>query len=317
MPDPTTFQPLLMFGFERSGTTLLSMMMGAHPDLAVPLSTTGLWYRYYAELGSYGPLAERDNVRRLAESLLNEERIKLWDVDLQADEVVAGFDPRGFSDVVARFHRLYALKKGKSYWASMDISTLKNMDTANVWFPDARFIHIVRDGRDVALSHETYLYGTRNTLDCAQSWASAVTTNLKMGAMIASDRYCVVKYEDLVNDSERVLRNICEFIGLTYDPQMLTYYDMVEAKIPKSKRSLWPELGSPPNDSKAYQWKAAMSEAKRVVFEREAGSLLRRLGYETYLNVPKTPASYFYEVWCLLNRGSRLSRRARTIGRSR
>src|SRR3990172_4414 len=96
--------PVFLFGYERSGTTLLSMMVGAHPHIAVPLSTTGLWYRYGRLLDHYDQLRTAQSVERLVEDLLQEERIRLWDVELSLDAVLEGLAPCSYPTVIARFH---------------------------------------------------------------------------------------------------------------------------------------------------------------------------------------------------------------------
>ena len=63
----TTIAPFFMFGFERSGTTLLSMIVGAHPDIAVPLSVTGMWFRYGAKLDTYNNLETHEDVERIVD----------------------------------------------------------------------------------------------------------------------------------------------------------------------------------------------------------------------------------------------------------
>ena len=94
--------PLFMFGFERSGTTLLSMMVGAHPEIAVPLTVTGLWYRYAVRLAAYHDLATQEDLERLVTDLLAEERISLWDVTLKPGEILEHLPPGSYAAVVER-----------------------------------------------------------------------------------------------------------------------------------------------------------------------------------------------------------------------
>ena len=305
---------LFMFGFERSGTTLLSMMVGAHPEIAVPLTVNGLWYRYEGMLDHYQYLSQSQHVERLVADLLAEERIRLWDVTLTVEEVLSGPTITNFAMTVARFHELYAEKKGKRLWGNLDIATLEAMDQANRWFPDARFIHIVRDGRDVALSHETMPYGAATTLDCAEAWNSRVKLNLKMGAMLNPKRYLVIRYEDLVLKTEPTLRRICDFFEVEYSSSMLNYQTMVQEKIPIDRRWLWPLLDKPPIRSKAYSWQSKMGTTKRIVFEGTANSLLKELGYDAFDIVPKRASAYALELWQFLCRGRRLLRLAEKFG---
>lgn len=306
--------PVFMFGFERSGTTLLSMIVGAHPDIAVPFSVTGMWYRYWDRIADYGHLRTRDDLVRMVADLLGEERIQLWDARFSRDEILADLEPGSFAAVVDRFHSAYARAKGKAHWANLDIATLDRMDSAHAWFPRARFIHIVRDGRDIALSHETMPYGAANVLEAAEAWSHRLQVNLKMGAILGPARYLVVRYEDLVLDTEPTLRRMCEFMGVPYAEQMMKYTEMVEEKVPEDRRWLWPALDKPPVKDNAYRWKSRMGDAKRIVFEGAGREMLAELGYEVYESVPKRPAAYALELWCLLNRGGRFARLARRFG---
>ena len=303
-----------MFGFERSGTTLLSMMMGAHPQLAVPLTVTGLWYSYGQRLDDYNDLQTDRDVERLVGDLLKEERISLWDEPLSREDIMEVLENRSFPSVVQAFHIAYASKKSKPLWANLDIATLDEMDTAYQWFPNARFIHIVRDGRDVALSHETMPFGSSNTLDCARSWNRRLTINQKMGRILKSSQYKTIRFEDLVNESESTLTELCEFIGVEYSPRMLEYGDMVAGKIPENRRWLWPELDKKPQSSKCYGWKTKMAEKKRIVFEGHAGKVLSNLGYEIYENTPKMLSAYLYELWCYVGTQGRYRRLGRKLG---
>lgn len=309
--------PIFLFGFERSGTTLLSMMAGAHPELAVPLTVTGLWYRYARLAEDYGDLRDPSNLARLIADLLAEERIRLWDVPLTTDEVLDGWSATSFADVVARFHALYAARHGKPRWGNLDIATLDDMDIANRWFPDAKFVHIVRDGRDVALSHETMPYGASNVLECALTWDRRLRTNMKMGAILGPARYRVIRYEDLVVEPEPTLEAMCEFMGLGFSEAMLDYPRMVDEKIPPHRRWLWPAIDKAPDRSKVFGWKHRMSSAKRLVFEAEAGDLLREFGYETLGSVPKSARRYALETWYFLGRGGRLKRLSSWLGVAR
>ncbi len=136
--------PLFLFGYDRSGTTLLSMVIGAHRDIAVPFSATGLWYRYADRLEEFNDLATAADRHRLVGALLAEERIALWNVGLAEADIRYDAETAGYGDIVAAFHAAYARKQGKSRWGNIDISTLDELARVNRWFPDARFIHIVR-----------------------------------------------------------------------------------------------------------------------------------------------------------------------------
>lgn len=314
-PAEAAGTPTFLFGMERSGTTLLSMMIGAHPLVAVPLATTGLWVDFARRLESdFNGLASRVDVVRLVDALLKHERIGLWDAEVDREVLLDDLPLRNYGEVVARFHAGYARAKGKPHWASVDIATLDSMDLVNGWFRGARFLHIVRDGRDVALSHQTMPYGAGNIAECARAWASRTTTNAKMGRIIGPSRYMTVRFEDLVLDTRTTLGRICDFIGVVYDERMLRYDEMVEGKIPANRRWLWPAISRPPQKSKVGQWRQRMTRSQRIVFESIANQVLKEWGYDAYDLVPKSARAYLLELWYFLIQGGRLRRLRRRLG---
>jgi hypothetical protein len=307
--------PIFMFGMERSGTTLLSMMIGAHPRIAVPLATTGLWVDFAECLeDDFNGLATRDDVVRLVDALRAHERIRLWDAELDRESLLEDLPLADYGAIVARFHATYAQSKGKSLWANVDIATFENMDLVNTWFADARFLHIIRDGRDVALSHQTMPYGAGNIAECARAWVSRTTTNEKMGRILGPSRYMTIRFEDLVLDTRATLQRVCGFIGVPFDERMLRYGEMVAEKIPENRRWLWPAISRPPQQSKIGQWRLRMTHSQRIVFEGIANRTLKHWGYEAYNEVPKSIMAYVLELWYFLIQGGRLRRLRRWLG---
>jgi hypothetical protein len=308
------FGPTFLFGMERSGTTLLSMMVGAHPQIAVPLATTGLWIDFAERLGDFNDLATRADVARLVDAIHGHERIRLWDAELQREALLADLPPGDYGAVVARFHAEYARAKGKPYWANVDIATFENMDLVNSWFADARFLHIIRDGRDVALSHQTMPYGAGNIAECARAWVNRTATSVKMGRILGPARYMTVRFEDLVLDTRPSLERMCDFFGVAFDEGMLRYGEMVDAKIPENRRWLWPSIARPPQESKVGQWRRRMSRTQRIVFEGIANETLKAWGYDAYAAIPKSAAAYLLDLWYYLAQGGRLRRLRRRLG---
>lgn len=276
--------PLFVVGFQRSGTTLLRLMLNAHPEIAIPHDSGELWFDYRDKSdGAYGGLASPDLAKRMIEDLLAEPRIKAWQAVLPLGELLAEPLPECFPDVMRRFHEVYARTQGKRFWGDKNTGTLVALDVLNREFPDCRIVHLVRDGRDCALSHASkeYIYGYENVLRAAVEWREQTSLCRKMGAMLPRDRFLELRYEDLILAPEAELRKVCAFLGVGYAPQMLDYHRQVDENVPAEKRGLWPLLDKPPVASNVFKWKAAMSRGDRAVFERNAGDLLKALGYET------------------------------------
>jgi len=283
LSDPRP-RPLFIVGFQRSGTTLLRLMLNAHPEIAIPHDSAELWFDYREKsVSQYDGLSDAHQVTRMVDDLLAEPRIKAWQTPLPRDQLLAEPRPDTFPALMRRFHEVFAHVHGKRLWGDKNTGTLVALDVLNREFPDSRIIHLLRDGRDCALSHmsKEYVYGYENVLRAAVEWREQTSLCHKMGAMLPADRFLESRYEDLILTPEAELRRICEFLGVAYSPQMMRYHEYVNENVPAEKRGLWPLLNQPPLASNVFKWKTDMHPKDRAVFERNAGGLLRELGYET------------------------------------
>lgn len=300
-------RPLFIVGFQRSGTTLLRAMLDSHPDVAIPLDTVGLWARYEDRLDAYGSLADEVQVRRLVGDILEEERLKLWEEPLAVDEVLSQRRRPGYPGIVEAFYLAYAARKGKSRWGDKDPGNMRRLDRVLRWFPDAKIVHIIRDGRDACLSHLRQSFGHSELLPCAVDWREEVWWVRNIGRILGSDSYFELRYEDLVEDTETVLRDLCDFLELPYSESLRSYHERRDEMVPESKRELWPLLAEPPRRDNLERWRTEMSEGRRVCFEKRAGDLLADMGYATLEGRPS--GAYLSELGALLGSSFRALRR--------
>jgi hypothetical protein len=287
-------------GFQRSGTTLLRLMLDSHPRVAIPLDTTGLWARYEKRLGEFGSLTTTETRRRLIESILADERIRLWETPLSVDEIVNSSNLPGYPGVIDGFYRAYSRARGKSRWGDKDPGNMGRLDQVLRWFPDAKIIHIVRDGRDACMSLIRQEFGGEDLLQCAEAWREQVWWVRRIGRILGESRYFEIRYEDLVEEPERTLRLLVAFLDLEWSPEMLEYHRRVDDAVPGEKRHIWPLLDQPPQKSARFRWKREMSGGARICFEKRAGSVLRESGYETLPGV--VSGAYMAELGFTLRR---------------
>lgn len=276
-----TWPPFFIVGFQRSGTTLLRLMLDSHPHVAIPLDTTGLWARFEQRLDEFGSLAEVESQRRLVESILSDERLRLWETPLAVDAVINASRLPGYPGVIEGFHLAYARAKGKSCWGNKDLVNMVHLGSVLRWFPDARIVHIVRDGRDACMSLLKQEFGGDDLLRCAESWREQVWWVRQIGGILGGSQYFELRYEDLVKEPEQALRPLATFLGIDWSPDMLEYHRRVDEAVPSEKRHIWPLLDQPPQQSARYRWKRDMSPGARICFEKRASRVLRESGYET------------------------------------
>ncbi len=261
---------VVVLGVSRSGTTLLKAMLDANSQLAIPSESyfiPQLWDRH-------GEHPERE---AFVEDLRRLPKIREWGVD--PAEVARRLPERpSFSEAIQAIYRCYADSKGKPRFGEKTPLYMQHLDVLERAFPDAAYVHIVRDGRDAALSMLAMKRRPRFNLarprglgDFACAWRTEVLAARRFGG---SHRYLELRYEDLVAEPEARLREVCEFLELEYEPAMLEYHrrdDPVDADHPR--------LAQPPvRDVRA--WRQEMRPQDAELFEAIAGDLLAELGYE-------------------------------------
>ena len=281
-------------GFGRSGTTLLRLMLDAHPDLAIPPETSFV-PRLIRACEADGASAES-----VHELLLAQRR---WpDMELDSDEVLArwrALDELDPGDVLRALFGLYAEKHGKPRWGEKTPTHYRKIVAISSALPEARFVHMIRDGRDAVMSLAKVppSIRARTTTDVAElgeRWASAIRRTRRQGRKV--EHYLEVHFEDLITDAEAQLRRVCEFIELDFDPAMLEYHEQSADRLKELERPLPPKEGiedstaadrvgvfeltaEPPKEDRIAVWRREMDPADVTRFEAVAGRVLKRLGY--------------------------------------
>lgn len=281
-------------GVGRSGTTLLRMMLDAHPALAIPPETI------FVEAGK---AFERTGAIAAAGEMVRDE---LWpDYNLPAGEFIRRVErrrPAGFGDVLRTFFEFYAETRGKPRWGNKSPFHVVIMPEVCEVLPEARFVHIVRDGRDVALSTIPLWFGPDTPAEAARSWSGMLESARAQAARLPF--YTEVRYEDLVTDPVPTLRRLCEFLELEWDPAMLDYHRDAAARIASESPPVFHEgrsvsseeragihalLAAPPRRDRIGGWRREMSDADLRDFERIAGDTLERFGYERAADGSRRP----------------------------
>jgi hypothetical protein len=276
----------------RSGTTLLRMMLDAHPRMAVPFETHFVPELIEAVDAGGGPEGALD--------VLHGHR-RWGDFHLDRDallERLRSHDPLTSGDAVRSFYTLYAETQGKTRWGDKTPEYVEFMRPISRAVAEARFVHVIRDGRDVALSRIKWRQErsgkTPPVRRMARRWKEAITVARKQARRVP--HYLEVRYEDLVAEPEPTLRRICEFTELEFDSAMLDYHEGAAERMQEIDRTLpgtsdRVELDAsqrlakhematkPPARDRIFAWRRDMTDPDRAEFEAVAGELLADLDY--------------------------------------
>lgn len=282
-------------GVPRSGTTLLRLMLDAHPEMAIPPET--YFVPNLIEACANGASPED------AHALMIEHR-RFPDLSIDPGELLAALKaaaPLEPGDGVRAVFGLYARGRGRARWGDKTPAYLTSMDQIAEALPEARFVHIVRDGRDVALSilampePDRPMRAPADAATVAKRWRKRIE-KARAFAPSVPGRYTEVRYEDLVADPEPELREICELIELDLDPAMLAHHEQAGRGLGEMGRTLPAREGhaeqspearlqphalatKPPTSERVEVWRSKMAAADVAAFEDVAGDLLADLGY--------------------------------------
>lgn len=270
--------PFFIIGIGRSGTTLLRLMFHNHPNIAVPYESHFIT-DYYNNLEAYGDLSNEGNLDKLLSDILQEYLLTQWDHEFDAQRIKAAINGNSLESIFNAIYGDYAKGKGKTRWADKS-DYLDRMHMIIKIFPKAKFIHIIRDGRDVANSVLKLPWGPKDLIGAAEWWNEYIRLARCVGAVLGEDTYTEVRYEDLVEAPEKELRRLCEFVGEKFEDSMLNYHQSSSVAIPESRKAQHHNSGEPPKKSRTYAWKKEMSDTHVDMFSDYAKHSLKSLGYE-------------------------------------
>jgi hypothetical protein len=283
--------PLIVLGVRRSGTTLLRVMLDRSPVLAVPDESYFVPQLARRHRGTVDVASFVEDLRRLP---------TLVEWGLSPDAVGRRLRPGMTSgEAIAAVFETCAAERGKLRWGDKTPLYMQHLRLLESLFPAAQFVHLIRDGRDAALSFLSVPEGImtegwghpRDAEGFACQWATEVRAARALGARVGPGRYCEVRYEVFVEEPDAELRRICSFAGLEYDAAMLGYVGQTDSALKEHQQ----RLNEPPRVG-VRNWRSEMSPDDVAAFEAVAGDLLDELGYDVATRGHDRPRLAAYEA---------------------
>ena len=281
MANPYVF----IVGCPRSGTTLLLRIVDVHPQIAI-MRESGWIARLFEPRKGLTPQGFATS--QLMSVLLKEPKFTRLQVGSeQLDALLGTSEPVSYADFVARVFDLYGQRRGKALVGNKTPGFVRRLCTLHALWPAARFVHLIRDGRDVCLSMADWAKANQKPPGVFATWKddSVSTTALwwdlnvrlgrRAGSSLGPELYYEIRYESLVRNPAEECARLCAFLGLPYDDAMLRFHEgrtktdpALDAK--RAWRPLTPGL---------RDWRSQMAAEDVERFEAAAGELLDELGY--------------------------------------
>lgn len=267
--------PVFVVGFPRSGTTLLQQILNGHPDIAVAPETHFIG-RYWRHRHRRGPLADDAVWEMLLREIAAEPGFLESGVD--GDHVLAAGTTvaRGWPGALEAAMRAFAEARSARIFGEKTPLHQLHMPQLQQWFPEARFIHIVRDPRAAVSSWRHVPWSRGSVVRDAMEWDRRDRAARADAAIIRE--ILTLRYEDLVRAPEPTVRTLCSFLGVEPAATMLSRREAVGVS---TGREPWKqEAAGPVNPDRVEAWRSELGRLRILAVEVVTRSGLRRYGYE-------------------------------------
>jgi hypothetical protein len=276
-PTVTSDRPVFVVGCPRSGTTLLGLMLHAHPRLAIPPETRFL-LPVWRSRARFGDLSTVEQRRALARACAGRgSRVSHLGLDpaVARREVLAA--PPTVGSAIGTVFRLFAEAQGAARWGDKRPAYFSEVDVLLRLFPDAQILQIVRDGRANVASLKSMPWWPYDSVASTATWAQAEYCARRNVRRLPRDVFHVVRYESLVADPEPVLRDVCTFLDEELDPAMLEPA-RVRGVVPHAKT--WhARLDEPVSTARVESWRRTLEPWELGLAETVLGRALARCDY--------------------------------------
>lgn len=254
---PADERPIFLVGCQRSGTTMLRLVLDSHSNISCGPET-----RFLTDL----------------ERIVGRDWERLARFGFTQEEWLARI-----ADFFGGVHREYARRRGKRRWADKTPRYAMSLDFVTRVFPDAQIVHLIRDGRDVVVSHRKR-FGYWSAVKCVVKWPRYIRAARAVGRALPAGRYLELRYEEAVADPGTVLRGLFDFLGEPWEESVLDYqrrpHDVAgKYTVEAGRRRAAAGTTDPIYDSRVGTYRRELDPFLRLLVRIFSGPMLRELGY--------------------------------------
>ena len=274
----TSEQLFFIVGCGRSGTTLLQTMLMAGGAVSIPMETKFYDAFPTGRAVGIGDPATTDDLPGLVRRVHEHQRRAGIDVPPDRFVALAEEADRTWDGVFLALMAAYREKEGGVRVGEKSPAHTRWVPRLAAAFPDAKFVHLMRDPRAVALSRIRAGFTTKRTATAIERWREAVAMHENVADSLGGDRYFLVRYEDLVTTPKEAIEPLCAFLGIPFDERMLTSKQGVSEGL--GAKAHHQNLAKPVFTSSIEKWRKELTTSQIRMIEAELGETMRAFGYE-------------------------------------
>jgi hypothetical protein len=263
---------------------MLGAMLGGHPEAICPPEA-----QFIIDCMPASNLSAAVDVDAVLDDIKRHWRFRVWPFNLESRPSAAETANMSYRNVIEWVVAQYAIahqRPAPKVWIDQSILV------RHIWkllqlFPDARFIHLVRDGRAVAASIIPLDWGPKGVLSAARHWIEHLAHGFAAEATLGADRIIRVHYERVLAEPEATMKRISSFLGIEFYPAMLVPAGLA---LPEHTRHQHTLIGAPLDSKRIDAWRQSLTKREIEIYEAVAGDLLPLLGYELSSDHARPPS---------------------------
>lgn len=277
-------KPIFIVGANRSGTTLLRLLLNAHPEIAIP-DEINYFYGFdtletsYEKWDSLSPSDE--DYTALLDRFLEDNRSAVPGLDLEEvrSEILKG--PKNLRRPYRVLLERWAEHQDASRWGEKTPGNIYHSNILIDMFPDAQFIHLVRDPRAGVASMQRVSFFSNDVIFNALYRRKIMTHGRSwLAESVPTSQRIEVRYEDLVTDTQPTLTGLCDFLGVRYESAMLHFHEDAETYMYDEAASSYNKAATRPiSEDKVDEWKTRLSDEEIALIEVVCRDHMKEFGY--------------------------------------
>ena len=250
---------------------------------------------FFPMLPVYRDLEQEENFQQLVTDVCDFVKANPvpWKIkDLNPIQIRQRCAGKNLISIYRAIYETYAEQEGASIWCCKSMGNLYYIPQIESEGLKPIYLHLVRDGRDVAASFRKAIVGEKHVYHLAKQWKTDQDTSQKFCHELAPERYVVILYENLIHDTENTMRILLHRLGLKFNEKVLHFYETEEAKVTAEAGKMWNNVRKPVMEKNSNKFLSQLSEEEILIFESIAGDTLQHFGYTPYFAEGKWRKSF-------------------------
>lgn len=266
---------------ERSGSNLITSMLNNHPQICAP-SPSHSFRLFSQNILNYGNLILPENWDMLLTDIVAYLNAQLgeWRTTISLDELKANIRTPKLANVLRYVYEKEASAYGKQYVFVKENKVYNFIPYLLVNFPQTKFVYLVRDPRDMALSYRKSANHPGGLLRAAEIWQKEQNEFLRLyGYLHEANSVFLLHYEQLVARPKEKLKALCAFLGLDFSDKMLEFYENEQTRKNAQKLKNWENLQKPVLSKNFNKYRKELTEEEIRYIEHTCRCEMEMLHY--------------------------------------